>query len=185
MYLANNRPITPSLTHQVLPSDWQISGKLALQVPHQAQPTKLQSHVLRFTWQQQNDDFTLQLIGPLNIGSMRVIKQQQLTTFIQGDQRIESTNAEQLLFEQANLPLPLNSLSFWLIGQPSPKWPVILMDVNSSIIGFTQQGWRLEYPEFIPNQKYRLPRKIIAQHGHLKLRVAIHQWQLNGDSEQQ
>ena len=123
MHLANHSPATAAKTYHAMPSDWQINGKLALQVPDQNQPTQLQSHVLRFTWQQQNDDFTLQLIGPLNIGSIRIIKQQQLTTFNQGDRRIESSNAEQLLSEQANLPLPLNSLSFWLVGQPSPNWP--------------------------------------------------------------
>ena len=93
MHLANHSPATAAKTHHAMPSDWQINGKLALQVPDQNQPTQLQSHVLRFTWQQQNDDFTLQLIGPLNIGSIRIIKQQQLTTFIQGDRRIESSNA--------------------------------------------------------------------------------------------
>ena len=184
MHLANHSPITPAKAHHAMPSDWQISGKLALQMPDQNQSTKLQSHVLRFTWQQQNDDFTLQLIGPLNIGSMRIIKQQQLTTFIQGDRRIESSNAEQLLSEQTNLPLPLNSLSFWLVGKPSPNWSFKLKDMNNDKIGFTQQGWQVQYTEFMPNQPHRLPKKIVAQYGRLKLRVAIHQWQLNGGSEQ-
>ena len=128
------------------------------------------------------------LSGPLNVGSMRVIKQQQLTTFIQGNRRIESNNAEQLLSEQANLPLPLNSLSFWLVGQPSPNWPFKLIDSdsdrNNDKTSFTQQGWQLEYPEFMPNLQHRLPKKIIARHGSMKLRLAIHQWQLNGSSEQ-
>lgn len=190
MHLANHSPTTPAKAHHAMPSDWQINGKLALQMPDQNQPTKLQSHVLRFTWQQQNDDFTLQLIGPLNIGSMRIIKQQQLTTFIQGDRRIESSNAEQLLSEQTNLFLPLNSLSFWLMGQPSPNWPFKLTasdsdsDKNNDKTSFTQQGWQVQYTEFMPNQLHRLPKKIVAQYGRLKLRVAIHQWQLNGGSEQ-
>ncbi|MDG2472947.1 MAG: lipoprotein insertase outer membrane protein LolB [Pseudomonadales bacterium] len=184
MHLANHSPTTPAKAHHAMPSYWQISGKLALQMPDQNQPTKLQSHVLRFTWQQQNNDFTLQLIGPLNIGSMRIIKQHQLTTFIQGDRRIESSNAEQLLSEQTNLPLPLNSLSFWLVGKPSPNWPFKLKDMNNDKIGFTQQGWQVQYTEFMPNQPHRLPKKIVAQYERLKLRVAIHQWQLNGGSEQ-
>ena len=188
MHLANHSPTTTDKTHHAMPNDWQINGKLALQVPDQNQPTQLQSHILRFTWQQQNDDFTLQLIGPLNVGSMRVIKQQQLTTFIQGNRRIESNNAEQLLSEQANLPLPLNSLSFWLVGQPSPNRPFKLIDSdsdrNNDKTSFTQQDWHLEYPEFMPNLQHRLPKKIIARHGSMKLRLAIHQWQLNGSSEQ-
>ena len=137
---------------------------------------------MRFTWQQQNDDFTLQLIGPLNIGSVSVIKQQQLTTFIQGDRRIESKNAEQLLTEKTNLPLPLNSLSFWLVGQPSPSWPFKLIDSDKK--NFIQQGWQLEYPLFVPNLQHRLPKKIIARHSGMKLQLAIHQWQLNGGSKQ-
>ncbi|MAV75096.1 MAG: outer membrane lipoprotein LolB [Cellvibrionales bacterium] len=186
MHLANYAPIIKAETHHAMPNDWQINGKLALQVPDQNQPTQLQSHVLRFTWHQQNDDFTLQLNGPLNIGSMRIIKQQQLTTFIKGDRRIESNNAEQLMSKQANLPLPLNSLSFWLVGQPSPIWPFKLIDSDRTIdkTSFIQQGWRLEYPEFMPNLQHRLPKKIIARHDSMKLRIAIHQWQLNGGSEQ-
>ena len=186
MHLANYAPTITTETHHAMPNDWQINGKLALQVPDQNQPPQLQSHVLRFTWHQQNDDFTLQLNGPLNIGSMRIIKQQQLTTFIKGDRRIESNNAEQLMSKQANLPLPLNSLSFWLVGQPSPIWPFKLIDSDRTgdKTSFIQQGWQLEYPDFMPNRQHRLPKKIIARHHSMKLRIAIHQWQLNGGSEQ-
>ena len=52
MHLANHSPATTDKTHYVMPKDWQINGKLALQVPDQNQPTQLRSHVLRFTWQQ-------------------------------------------------------------------------------------------------------------------------------------
>ena len=186
VHLANHSPATTDKTHHVMPKDWQINGKLALQVQDQNQPTLLQSHVLRFSWQQQDDDFALQLIGPLNVGSIRVIKQQQLTTFIQGNRRIESNNAEQLLSEEANLPLPLNSLNFWLVGQPSPNRPFksIDSDRNNDKTGFTQQGWQLEYPEYMPSLQHRLPKKIIARHKSMELRLAIHQWQLNDSSEQ-
>ena len=52
--------------HQVMPKDWQINGKLAVQVPDQNQPTLLQSHVLRFSWQQHSDDdFTPQPHWPI------------------------------------------------------------------------------------------------------------------------
>ena len=187
MHLANHSPTTTAKTPHAMPNDWQINGKLALQVPDQNQPTQLQSHVFRFTWQQQNDDFTLQLIGPLNVGSMRFIKRQQLTTFIQGDRRIESSNAEQLLSEHANLPLPMNSLSFWLMGQPSPNFPfkLIYSDRNNNKTNFTQRGWELKYPEFTPNLQYQLPKKIIARHGSMKLLLAIQKWQLNSSSGQQ
>ena len=184
MHFANHSPTTTAETHQGMPEDWQINGKLALQVPDQNQPTQLQPYVLRFTWHQQNNDFTLQLIGPLNIGSIRVIKKQHLTTFIQGDRRIKSKNAEQLLSEQTNFPLPLYSLSFWLLGQPSPDWPFKLIDSDNDKKSFAQQGWQLEYPEFMQNLQHRLPKKIIARHGSTKLRLAIHQWQLNGGSKQ-
>ncbi|HCH20981.1 MAG TPA: hypothetical protein DEX33_06195, partial [Cellvibrionales bacterium] len=79
---------------------------------------------------------------------------------------------------------------FWLMGQPSPNWLFKLTasdsdsDKNNDKTNFTQQGWQVQYTEFMPNQPHRLPKKIVAQYGRLKLRVAIHQWQLNGGSEQ-
>lgn len=184
MHLPKTAPITTHITIQTLPSHWQINGKLALKMPRRIQSNELQTHVLRFNWQQQKNDFDLQLMGPLNIGLMSVIKRQQLTTLIIGDQRIESDNAEQLLSEQTNLPLPLNSLRFWLTGQASPDWPVKYFNNETEKTGFIQQGWHVEYPKVMSDQQYSLPKKVIARHGQMKLSIVIYQWQFSGDSEQ-
>lgn len=184
-HLPTGVAVTTKMMADSMPSHWQVNGKLSLQIPHHTELNRPQTYVLRFNWEQAEDDYTLNLLGPLNIGLLRIIKKQQLTTLIQGQRRVTSTNAEQLLLEQTNLPLPLNSLQFWLMGQPSPMWPVQKDNSATDQAGFTQQGWHIHYSAFISDESHALPKKIVASHASLKLKIAIHQWQFNRPNEQQ
>ncbi len=83
---------------------------------------------------------------------------------------------EKVIREVLGWSLPVKGLQFWLLGKSDPRSHVLeeTRDNLNRIIGFSQQGWLINYSAFA--EKQPLPKKIMLNYDELKLRIIVDRW---------
>lgn len=152
-------------------NNWRIIGKLALKTPQKAQSINL-------VWQQQNNNYNLKLNGPLGFGSATIDGNQKQAAIQQGSKILTGTPI-QLGIELLGVPLSADTMQWWIKGLMSPNHPKasnIVIQENSLISSFQQNGWQLEFSEYQAQDGYSLPKKISGRHGDLSFKLVVTQW---------
>lgn len=129
-----------------------------------------------FDWRQQGTQSSVQLRGPVGMGNLQL--------HLQGDEvEMTATNGESYRAEAAMQELesrlgamiPPAKLRFWLIGQAAPgahRW----LDAAQSVL--EQDGWRIEYLEYLTQNDLRLPARIVASSGTTRVRIRVERWRI-------
>lgn len=158
---------------------WRVDGKLAIR----ALTANPSVQTLRFDWQQQAQDFTVTLSGPLGFGRVTVAQQDQRVYLTKGKTQIEASDIDRLFAQQTGWKLPLSYLRYWALGLPSPEQPFTATNQDqhktdkATLIGFQQDGWQIRYPSVNLAAPYPLPSKMIAFNKHFKVIMAFKHWQ--------
>jgi len=71
--------------------------------------------------------------------------------------------------------LPLEIMTFWIIGKPSPKqkYDEVVKDSEGALVSFEQSGWNIFYDEFITRKDKNIPKKINASSGNIEVVLTI------------
>jgi outer membrane biogenesis lipoprotein LolB len=71
--------------------------------------------------------------------------------------------------------LPLEVMTFWIIGKPSPKqkYDDVVKDSEGALVSFEQSGWNIFYDEFITRKDKNIPKKINASSGNIEVVLTI------------
>jgi len=158
---------------------WHVDGKLSLR-SLLAEANAPSAQVLRFNWQQQAQDFSATLTGPLGFGRVNIAQKNQRIYFTKGKTHIEANDIDQLFAQQTGWDLPISYLRYWALGLPSPEQSFTLNNtVNNTnkITSFKQAGWQIHYPSITLTAPYPLPSKMIASNEYFKLTIAFKHWQ--------
>ena len=175
----NQALITPDISR-----DWQ---------QHQAQIAQLQSWELQgklgfnnaqrggsanLSWHQQQQQYSVSLSGPFGAGTALIEGDQHLAAMRQGDQIYRNSPA--LLAQQlTGLAIPVDALSWWARGLPSPS-ETPLSNLVSAPSGeaqsFEQAGWQLSFSNYRPADNLSLPRKITGEFGDQRFKLIISSW---------
>lgn len=135
-------------------------------------------------WRQHAQDAVLDLSGPLGLGAAHIV--------LLGDDQVSVTNAQGVLYqgpaagEQIAATLgfepPLASLRYWVLGASDPS-PVTdqSLDSEQRLTRLLQQGWQIQYEEYVQVRHQWLPRRLTATRGTWRLRLVINAWQLDDD----
>lgn len=175
------------LPPQALPTNWENSGKIALNINAQGQEQPGSNHVLRYVWQQQGEDYTLKLSGAFGLGAVVIQREGDSVTLTRGENVIaQASDSEDLFFQHTGLWLPVSLLRYWITGAPdaaAANKPVtntpVATEQNTAarhIAGFVRNGWTVSYPKVDQWQGYTLPRKMVASGQEAALTVAIARW---------
>jgi outer membrane lipoprotein LolB len=154
--------------HTAAPSDWQayqlrvsqlnewtLDGKLGFRAPDNGGSATV-------NWQQRQNNFQLQLSGPLGAGNATISGNQQIAEMLYKDQLYRQT-PEQLAAQLTGVPLPVNALSWWARGLPSPtetKASTIATSPEGFASSFQQAGWQLTFSRYAETTAGSLPGKI-------------------------
>ncbi len=80
-----------------LPASWQNSGKIAIRVHARAPDVEPSNHVLRYNWQQSDDNYTIKMSGAFGFGAFVISRLGEQVTLSRGAQILaEANNSEQL-----------------------------------------------------------------------------------------
>lgn len=151
---------------------WQLRGKLGFKAPDQGGSASV-------TWQQQGSQYQLNLRGPFGASAAQITGDNYQATLDLRNQTYHET-PEQLAFQLTGLPIPVDALSWWVRGIPSPREEAAQMIIampSGVSAGFSQSGWQLSFTNYEPTNAGSLPRKINGKFGEYSFKLIVSHWQ--------
>ena len=88
-----------------------------------------------------------------------------------------ANDAETLTQETLGWSLPMQGLPDWVLGRPAPRaiqqsqW-----DEAGRLTRLKQDGWDIEYGQYVDSSGYQLPSKITLRSPKLNLKLVIERW---------
>ncbi len=150
---------------------WQLQGKLGFKSANQGGSANLR-------WSQNQQQYQLSLTGPFGAGSATLIGNSTMAELRQ-DNQLYTGLPDQLAIQLTGVPIPVDALSWWARGLPSPHKSEsynLVTTANGTAASFTQAGWQLAFSRYSLTPEGTLPRKIIGQHGGHSFKLVISRW---------
>ena len=148
----------------------------------------------RFLWQQRDDEFAIELWGPLGQGRVQLTGRDGSLALREGDGAIIDSGApEDVMRRHLGWSLPMEVLPAWVRGGPAPGHRVSgrIVDDDGRLTGFRQLGWTVTLERFraveggtapvsagvgAPAPASMLPHRITASRGEYRVRLAVSDW---------
>ncbi len=93
--------------------------------------------------------------------------------------RLDGAAAQAQLATTLGFPPPLSSLRYWVLGaSDSASSAEQTLDARQRLARLQQDGWQIDYDEYMPVQQQWLPRRLTVTRGDLRLKLVIDAWQL-------
>ena len=150
---------------------WQVQGKLGFKSANQGGTANL-------NWSQNQQQYQLSFRGPLGAGSATLIGNSTMAQLRQ-DNKLYTDLPEKLAIQLTGVPIPVDALSWWARGLPSPNKSEpynLVTTADGTAASFTQAGWQLAFSRYSLTPEGTLPRKIIGQHGGHSFKLVISRW---------
>ena len=174
-------PDLPSSTQEKRPhltlhhlNAWRITGAIAAK-------QKKKTWTASLSWQQRRlGDSMIYLFGPLGGGSISLEQKNGIFTYQDGKKTTKSAHAEQLIFQETGVHLPIQHLSYWIKGIPSPKATQShQLDADGNLLTLNQAGYTLHYSAYTRVNGLSLPTKIHLQNADGTVKLVIKQWNIS------
>ncbi|MDQ7015475.1 MAG: lipoprotein insertase outer membrane protein LolB [Gammaproteobacteria bacterium] len=151
---------------------WQLEGKLAL---HSEQ----QSGSAQLWWRQTKSEFDLRITPPFGVNKVRIRGgEREVVLYPASGHPLRASSAEALLQREVGWLLPLQSLRYWVLGLPAEATEFEL-NAQGQLQSLFYQGWQVSFVAYQLFETMILPSELVLRYQDLKLRLAIHEWQLN------
>ena len=142
-------------------------------------------------WLQRGNFLEFSFRGPLGAGGIQVSGD--------ADQlRVKTSRGEEFVTREPELDftdefgwtLPVRSMRYWILGVPDPDRGVRDLDVDAAglLRGLGQAGWVVEITDYMSVKaeagSLLLPRRMQLTNANLRIKLAVHSWDLthtNGD----
>lgn len=155
--------------------EWRVRGKVAYQLPEDAGSASLH-------WHQAGDLSTLRLSGPLGAASTRLTNEGALLRVRRdGIERLYPADAAPWLPGGRLLPVPMDSIHYWLRGIPDPHLPIDDVEhKNATALVISQAGWVIRYLDYRNHKGTDMPSRLELKspESDLKLTVILRAWEL-------
>ncbi|WP_235937739.1 lipoprotein insertase outer membrane protein LolB [Marinobacter caseinilyticus] len=155
---------------------WQLQGKLAVR-----QPSDSGTAIIN-RWTQDNEHYRLSLSSAfLGLGRTELAGVPgYLELTLPDGETYRSNNPQDLIHAATGWQLPIDSLTWWIKGLPSPGDNFqLLFNTSGQLAVIRQQGWEIRYERWqtFTEQLPTLPARITALKGDKRVRLAITDWQ--------
>jgi outer membrane lipoprotein LolB len=128
-------------------------------------------------WHQAPHEFDLRVTGPLGVSALTMAGDENEVRVRTKKEKFTTNDPEGTLRKALGWTLPLRGLRYWVLSLPSPNSEYnVNLDQDGLVETLTQDGWVLEYTDYMDVDKIELPRRILLTQGGLKLRVLIDRW---------
>jgi outer membrane lipoprotein LolB len=186
-----SQPQKEALSHLVAQAidlqHWSIQGKMGIR-------TEETAHSIQLWWNQQGEDFQLQLTGPFGAGSATIEGNQAFLTLKTGKDTFLETTPEALFQRLFGWQVPISHVFWWVKGSPVPDIPAaqVTWDEQNQLASLSQAHWKVQFskyqpvnspqpnkePSLGPQPSKELPHKITIEKEDKKLTILIHAWQI-------
>jgi outer membrane lipoprotein LolB len=150
---------------------YSLAGKVAVAANGQGFSAALR-------YEQQTRRANLALDGPLGIGGMRIVlDENHLGVTNSRGQALDGEAARAEIERRLGFELPLDELRWWLLGLPAPGQSDVDAAADSGEIrGFVQNGWHVSINTRAPALGFALPQRLTAERGGARLKLFVEQW---------
>ena len=151
---------------------WQARGRLGVSGPENGGSGS-------FDWEQRGDRTSVQIRGPVGVGSVRLqLRGTDLQLETANGRKLESDDAWNELEARLGAPVPAVNLRYWILGLAAPgehRWHEPTAD---GVVTLEQGGWRIDYQRYSTEPGARVPVKLSASNGTARVRIVVDRWQL-------
>ena len=150
---------------------WSLEGRLGVSDGHDSGSGSLQ-------WEQDGATFRFTVHAPVTgktwllTGDARHAKLQGLRA-----ETLEGDNAASLLQRELGWRVPVTELSWWARGMRAPGKAELSLRGDGLPARIVQAGWQVNFLDYDESTNPPLPRKLYAESGNYKVRLAIQRWE--------
>lgn len=152
-------------------SSWEIQGALAAK-------SQAKGWSAAMNWVQRGPgSYQIRLMGPLGGGAVLINKEGGNVTFQDGAKKASSANADELLFKQTGIRLPVNNLYYWVRGLPAPgNIQADKHDEYNHLTQLKQNGYFIDFTQYTSVKGIDLPSIIRLEGQGVMVKVIIKKW---------
>jgi outer membrane lipoprotein LolB len=134
-------------------------------------------------WHHHEEGDDIDLYSPLGSQLGQINTDADGVTLITSDQKVHhATDAETLTEQTMGWSLPLSGLNDWVLGRPAAgAMEILAWDEAGHIAHLRQNGWDIEYPQYVEVNAIQLPAKIVLKSARIDLRLVVESWQTDAD----
>ncbi|MGY3941586.1 lipoprotein insertase outer membrane protein LolB [Aeromonas tecta] len=149
---------------------WQLSGKMAI-------ITAQQKGSARLNWQQDGDDYRLNLSSIIGTHILELSRNKGEVTLIDNDGKLhQSQDAEALIYQLTGWNIPVQGLPEWIKGLPGRA--EFELNPDASLASVRDGQWQIVYGDYRDQAGYRLPHLLTMTGQGSRLKLQINQWTL-------
>lgn len=136
-----------------------------------------------FDWQQRADAASVEIRGPIGIGSVSLkVRGDAAHPNIElqtGDgATLEADAALAELEARLGANLPAGNMRYWLLGLAAPGPHEWHPATEAGEVSLEQQGWRIDYQRYSEEPGAKVPTRLRATSGAASVRIVIDRWRL-------
>jgi outer membrane lipoprotein LolB len=150
---------------------FQIKGRVAIAAAQDGFTASIR-------WVQNGPQSQLDLEGPLGVGGVHVTTDGTALSVVNArGERLDSDAARAELKTRLGFDAPLASLRYWILGVPDPSGPADeVVDVERRLTGLQQNGWQIEYADYMVAKGEWLPGRITLHLADVRVRLIVDHW---------
>ena len=151
--------------------DWQLVGRLGVSDGRDSGSGSL-------TWTQRGDRYQFELHAPVT-GKTWLLSGDATHARLQGlrEEMLEGNNAASLLQRELGWRVPVAELAWWARGMRAPGEAQLSLRGDGLPARIVQAGWQVDFLDYDESVQPALPRKLFAESGNYKVRLAIQRWE--------
>lgn len=149
--------------------DWRLTGRVAIVNGDRGGSGSL-------LWIEHAPRLEMRFSGPFGIGGFRLYGTPAGVFIDTGHGKTYSADPAHLLDNRLGWPVPIDSLRYWVLGMPAPGQAAVRVDQDGLLRHLQQGGWDIRYRNYTSTGGYRLPARLEAHRGNIKLKLAVEQW---------
>jgi outer membrane lipoprotein LolB len=154
-------------------TDWRMTGRVAVAVAGDGGSAGVD-------WRQAGANSDVAFTGPLGVGSLRAVLDDQGLLLEDGaGERLRGAAAEAVLYARLGMAVPFDHLRYWLLGTPAPGEPYRAAGtVADGMAGFVQAGWTVGIARLEPVAGASLPMRLAIWRDDARLKLVVSRWDL-------
>lgn len=155
---------------------WTLTGKLAIFLEKDRQTANVY-------WQQQGDNYSIQLTTFIGTRILQVTKNEQGVEIINNDDEVFTGPNANTLIKQLSpgLDLPIAALQQWIKGNPAnASYQLNDQQQVSELLGLdeSQNMWQVSFQQYQFFSGTVLPKKVDLKRDDIRVKIAINQWKI-------
>lgn len=151
--------------------DWELQGRVGIVNGQHGGSGSMD-------WRQRGSQVAFSFRGPFGAGTLEVRGNAEAlwVRSSRGDNFI-TTDPEKDFAARLQVPLPVLSMRFWMLGLPDPNAPFTkTVDARGQLVTLAQRGWRVDYQDYAEFGGYDLPTRMLIQRNDTRIKIAVHDW---------